>query len=367
MEFGSRSIDIRLALCREIAGLAQAKLPLLPALDALSRDIRHPLSQLAAHVSAALQQGQSLDRAIAPSNDWHSRQLAAVVRAGEQSGALDRALGAWIEMEIANLSASRRLRSNLLYPLLLIIIATGSLAITIWHLIPEYERSFLAFHQKIPDWFSILIAVRSGLWWESIVFTTLILLPFVFWFRYHATLNRDGWPNEPARRSHLQALCADISALLIDGQVTSAEINSFARAMSTIAEKNLAENSGAVCTRFSTGHVPEESGKDLAGQGQSSVLIKGQPSDPLSREIRSLYSILEANLAPPGEISRQLRELATFWRQEANLKAMRTASFFPMCVAVAVGIAVVITYVVIIYLPWLELLSKIVAPPIGQT
>ncbi len=338
------TLDQQIAICREIAGLARAKLPVQPAFESLSKQSEHPLAKFAGEIQRSLASGLPLAQAIAPGCDLRSQQLAAVIRAGERAGMLGQAIDAWSLMVLANLSSAKRLRTSLLYPILLILVAAISLAFTIWHLVPEYEHSFLAFDMRRPDWFFILLWIRNGLWWESIVFLAVVFLPLVVWFWRRSTLHCDGWPNDPSQRTQLHALSADIAAMLVEAQVPAHEIESFTTALA----------------------VPNSS--VLSQVVKTNVQVPGSRENRniLGREISSLLAIVEAKVSTPPEISRQLRELAHFLRYQAQAISLRQAHFVPMLVSMVVGSAVVLTYVGVIYLPWLNLLSRIVLPEVAK-
>ena len=63
------------------------------------------------------------------------------------------------------------------------------------------------------------------------------------------------------------------------------------------------------------------------------------------------------------ETSQHLSSLAHLQRHQADQISLRQARWLPMLVALVVGLLTIMTYVFLIYLPWLLLLKQIALPP----
>lgn len=338
MRYQQPSIENQLALCQAVAQLVRARLPIAQGLESLSSDGGRSLGQYSQSIKDRLAQGKSLAQALVQGEDRSSRILAATLAAGERSGFLDQAIESWTQMVIANRRATSQLRSALVYPGLLIVITIASLAFTIWHLLPEYERGFVALHQQVPGWFFILHWVRDGLWWEAVLFLVASLAPLAYWHWHHNAIAKDGLPRDRVKRERIHALSAHLASLMIDGRVP----------MEELVAKCLA----------STGKMIDQAETErclLRLQARQSL-------EPLSREVSALLVSLDTGLMSPEETSRNLRELSEQLNFEASLVSERQARFLPMLVALVVGTLVILTYVLVIYLPWIDLLVKIIEP-----
>lgn len=128
---------------REIATLLQAELPLDEALRILAERRAAPRARrLAQALGDDVRTGLPLSEAIERHASGAPPYVASLVRAGEVRGSLGATLG-----EIAKLLETRaeiesRVRSALTYPLLLLIIAIGTLSIVIVYLFPALLRMF---------------------------------------------------------------------------------------------------------------------------------------------------------------------------------------------------------------------------------
>jgi hypothetical protein len=83
---------------------------------------------------------------------------------------------------------------------------------------------------------------------------------------------------------------------------------------------------------------------------------------PLNRESSMLLSALHADIMEASEVVQNLKEVAEHYRNKADLYSTRKARWIPMYVALFVGAATVLTYLLLVYLPWIWLLRKIVDP-----
>ncbi len=61
---------------------------------------------------------------------------------GQAGRCLESALESWLNWYRQTTRAKRSLVAGLVYPVLLVIIAIGSLTFTAWQLIPEYDSAF---------------------------------------------------------------------------------------------------------------------------------------------------------------------------------------------------------------------------------
>jgi type II secretory pathway component PulF len=287
-------------------------------------------------VDQELQAGKSLQQALAAGDTRESRSLAACIDAGEATGQLDRTLEAWTAMHLANSVAARTLRAALAYPLLLIAITLLSLGYMIWSLIPEYKITYSMFGQSLPNWLDLLVRVREHYAWLIALLACLSLLPLVVWTVQRRRFDNFGLPREQARRLRLQATASELAGLMIDASRPLSEI------VATIV-KSTGANLDQVTTAFAKLQARE-----------------GIP--PLARETTLLLATLHAGVMDRGEAAQHLHALAQLQNHQAAQTTARQARWLPMLVALAVGLVTILSYVFLIYLPWLLLLKQISLP-----
>ncbi len=327
----------QLALCQQIASLVRAKLPISGELSRATKQASRSISESAQSVDERITQGQSLADAIAGDPSRDSRILAACIESGEKAGQLDKALESWTEMHLANAKSSRELRTAMLYPTILIAVTLLSLGYVAWRLIPEYRNTYALFSQDLPDWLEAIVQVREHVGPFMGILLLLAVLPLAFWYWKRRRLDRHGIPCDAVRRMRLQALTTELASHMLEAGMPLTELT-------------------LLCSR-AAGVPPSEA------QAAFGLLGRQSPIPGLAKETSLLLATLHCGLLTPQQTTRQLAAVAASLRQNAGLMASRQAHWVPMLVALVVGVLTILTYVFLIYLPWILLLRQISAPP----
>ena len=79
-------------------------------------------------------------------------------------------------------------------------------------------------------------------------------------------------------------------------------------------------------------------------------------------ETSLLLASLHAGIVSPAEAERDLLCVAQHLHERAEALAARATRWLPMLVALSVGFLTILTYVFLIYLPWILLLQRVVEP-----
>ena len=324
----------RLAICQQIARLARARLPISGEIASSLRATR--LRKTAQQVDEQLLSGKSLAQILASDQKRDSRILAACIRAGESSGQLDRTLEAWTAMHLANSHATSSLRTAMLYPLLLIAATVCSLGFVFWKLIPEYVATYALFDRELPTWLVLLSQLHEYVWWIIGALTVLAIAPLILWAIHRRRFDAAGMPLDRTRRLRLQGLAAEISSLLIANQTPLMQAVPLSVAATGSSEANVASAFEKI---------------------QKRAII-----EPLGRESTLLLASLFAGVMDGKEASEHLASLGTHLQQQADQDSQRQVRWLPMLIALVVGLLTILTYLLLIYLPWLLLLKQMISP-----
>ncbi len=324
----------RLALCEHVARLARARLPIS---GELSRSVRTTrLRAAASQVDEQLQSGMSLTQTLANDPSRDSKILAACIQAGESSGRLDLALEAWTAMHLSNSQSTQSLRAAMLYPLTLIVVALCSLGFVIWSLIPEYQKTYELFDRDLPLWLETLTRLHGHFWWLISGITIFAVAPLMIWAVRRRRFDAIGLPLDRVRRFRLQSLAAEIASLLLANQTPLMQAVKLSVSATGVSDSYTA-------TAFEK-------------------LQKRTTIEPIGREVTLLLAALHTGIMDRDEVVKLLSSLASFLRQRANDHAQRQTRWLPIMVALVVGLLTAVTYVFLIYLPWLLLLKQIISP-----
>lgn len=336
MQTSPTTLDQKLVVCQQVAKLVRAKLPIAGQLSSSTQNESKPIRELADAVDQGVAQGKSLANALSLDDSPDSCILAACIEAGEESNRLDLTLQNWASMHIANAKAKAAFRTALLYPCMLILVTLVSLALVIWTLVPHYQLTYEMFEQEMPSWLSAVIWVRSNLVLLLVLLLVLCVAPLFIWFVMQRGRNAQGMPKEVTHRVRLQSLATESIAQMVDSGMPLKKIV-------------------GIGTRVAGGS--NEDGEQAFSRIQSQQRVP-----QLAREASMLLGSLHAGIIDPNETAHNLREVARHLQMSAEISAARQSRWVPMLVALTVGLLTVLTYVFIIYLPWIWLMMKIITP-----
>ncbi|MEO8269780.1 MAG: type II secretion system F family protein [Aureliella sp.] len=326
----------QLAVCQQVAQLVRSKLPLAGELARSAKQATSSAAQAARSVDEQLMAGKSLSEALAGEPSRNSRVLAACIEVGEQSGFLAQTLEAWSEHHLACSRYARTLRGALLYPVLLIIVMLCSIGFVVWRLIPEYQLTYAQFDAQLPTWLNALIAIHEQMGWLLGGLVIASVVPLFCWAGRRRSFDSWGQPRERAARMQTQALATELLQIGV--------------------------SAGVPLSRLIPCSVQASGGQRSMGEQVLDCLQQQQPIQQLCRETSLLVASLHGGLISAPETVEHLGEVAHFLRQQADDSAASAARWLPMLVALVVGGLTLLTYVCLIYLPWILLLQKIATP-----
>lgn len=327
----------KLAVCEQVAKLVRARLPIGKELRQSLSSSNTPTRKLAEQIEQDVQSGKKWSDTLVAGRDRESRVLAACIEAGESSDRLAESLQAWTAMHIANSKAKQNFRSALLYPFLLVLLMVIALTMVAWSLIPEYRETYRLFNQNLPRWLEAIVVVG-----ESPLLLTLFLVLFVsvplailYWMRRRRGLSRAN-RDKHAKSLRQQALATHLAALLAGSKV----------ALEKITHLSLR----------TLGATDEES-----QLGWQQVQQKQTPS-LMPKETSLILGSAHAGLLSPEESAQHLKEVSQNLQQSAEQLDDAHRRWFPMLIALLVGSATILSYVFLIFLPWIWLLETISLP-----
>jgi general secretion pathway protein F len=184
LKMGRRGMNAREVgeFTQQMSTLLVAGLPLdrsLAVLLDLSENER--VKRTVAEIRDRVREGGSLSDALEEQHGAFNRLFINMVRAGEVGGTLDVTLTRLTEY----LERSRELKdsivSALIYPILLLVLAAGSLILLLVYVIPQFTPIFEELGGDLPFITKVVLGVGSILqnfWWAIIMVTFLIVVQF---------------------------------------------------------------------------------------------------------------------------------------------------------------------------------------------
>jgi general secretion pathway protein F len=164
-------------ITRQLATLLEAGTPLVSALDAIIEQTdNHAVKKVIAQVREEIKEGRSFAHALDKHRKVFSDLYVNMIRAGEESGALEGVLLRLADFTENQILLKNRIRAALAYPLIMTIIGAGVLIFLLAFVIPTVTQVFEEMGQTLPLPTRILMAISNlfkGYWW-------LIIIGFVF-------------------------------------------------------------------------------------------------------------------------------------------------------------------------------------------
>ena len=157
-----RALDIEISL-QQIATMLRSGLTLLSALDTVSRQAtRRSIRRIWQRVAHRIQEGTSLADAMSEHRCFN-RLVIQLVRVGEQTGSLDAVLARAADTLEARRQLQTNLITSLIYPAIVLIMATATTAFMVLSVIPKLERSLSNLGRRLPGTTQILMDVSAWL------------------------------------------------------------------------------------------------------------------------------------------------------------------------------------------------------------
>lgn len=175
---------------RQLATLLKAGIPLVDSLVAVGEQMEHQvLKDVISDVKTQVNEGSTLHKAMAKYPNVFSHIFITMCEAGEATGTLDVILMRLAEFTEAQNALVSKVRSAVLYPVIMTIFLIAMLAVIFIFVVPKMTAVFEGADMQLP-WYTELTIAVSGIFVEYWL-VVLILLFFAF-------LVLRSWKNSPA-------------------------------------------------------------------------------------------------------------------------------------------------------------------------
>lgn len=318
--------------------LIKAGIPILKALDLLADRAASPrLRPVLGEVRRRVKEGVPLSEALEQEGVF-SKVYTTAVLAGEKSGNLPGVLDSYIAYQRVSLGTRKRLLQTLIYPAILITVATIVVSYLVGYVIPQFSLLYSDLNVQLPEATLFLIALTVTHRWAlySVVGSiALIGLAILIW-----------------SRSESGGLAVDRIKLklpVIGETWIKFQVAQFCRTLSTLQ----------------AGGTPLVTAMDTAAGSVSSRLIAGgiTRAAQLVREGQSLHSALGATGLMPelalemievgeasGALPPMLASVADFYEEDVSLRLQTLIAVIEP--AILIFMAILIAFILIaLYLP----------------
>ena len=169
-------------LCRQMATMSEAGLPLVKTLSILKEQTAHlRLKGVIGDVLQKVEMGKSFYEAVASHPKVFPKIFCHMIRAGEAGGVLEEVLHRLAEHFEKELALTQKVKSAMMYPIVIICVAIGVVFFLMVSVIPTFVSLFEGLGSELPGITQFVINLSDWLiayWW--LLFGTVALLVVFF-------------------------------------------------------------------------------------------------------------------------------------------------------------------------------------------
>jgi len=183
---------------RELLALVEAGLTIVQSLDILIKRREDPFFKgLLEDVKKRVIEGASLSQAFEAQGEVIPRLYISLLLAGERSGDLPGVLRRFIRYQKVLSMLRKRVSSAIVYPIVLIVLATGLITLLVTYVLPRFAQFYADFGAELPLITTILIKTASFIS-RNFLFILIGILGLIFLLRAWSKTEKggrriDGW------------------------------------------------------------------------------------------------------------------------------------------------------------------------------
>jgi general secretion pathway protein F len=334
-----RSISRRnLALItRELSTLLGAGVPLDRSLEILSSLVdKKYLRDAIERILEQVRGGDSLADAMATRPRDFPQFYTSMVKAGEVSGTLEHVLERLVEFLERSQAISESVRSALVYPIILVVVACISLVVLLVGVIPQFRPLFESAGQALPLPMLVLVGVAnilSAYWWAILI----VILGAVLLVR-RALSQHDN---------RLKFDAAQLRWPLFGSLIRKVEAARFCRMLSTLLRNGVSMLSALAVTRDTMKNLALREAVDRAavavkeGRGLSRSFAD---EDVVPQLALSLIRVGEET----GELERMLDQIADIQERDVQRTVSRLLALLVPALTIGLGLIVAVVIVTLL-------------------
>lgn len=177
--FGSRSVPVpeMTMMTRQLASLVKANIPLVEAITAVMEQSEHAtLKAILADVRQNVNEGISLSKACARHPRVFSPLFINMIDAGEASGTLPLVLVRLAEFMESQLRLQTKVKSAMIYPMLMIVVGGGLMLGIFTFVIPRIAKIFDSMNKALPWYTEVILNISSFLveYWLPLIIGSFV-------------------------------------------------------------------------------------------------------------------------------------------------------------------------------------------------
>jgi type IV pilus assembly protein PilC len=328
---------------QELATLLRAGMPLVQSLDLLKSRIQSPVFRSVLNdVHERVRSGSALSDAFASHANLFPSVYTASLVAGERSGNLDAVLRRFVEYSKIVANVKRKTISALIYPMILITLATVLVSIIVLKVVPAFSDFYESFNAQLPLMTRVIVGISDFVvanFWLLLIGLLAAAAAIALWVR------------QPGQRARLDRWLLSVPML---GDVARKFATSqMARTLSTLLGGGLPLVNALDIAARSVGNRFMASELDVVG-----ARVREGSSFAGALEARHVFPEVAVKMAEVGESTGALQDMlntvADFYDEEISTNMERFVTLIEPVLLVVMGI-VIAALLLALYMPLFQL------------
>jgi type IV pilus assembly protein PilC len=179
---------------RQLATLIDAGLPIMRSLTILREQVESVIfKQKIQNMARDIESGSSLSEAMGKHKNIFDRLYVNMVRAGELGGVLEHVLNKIAEFLEKREALKGKVKSAMMYPLVVMLLAGGIVTFILWKIIPTFESIFEQLGGDLPGPTRVLIKASDILLHQTWIPILIIVVVSVTWVQLKKNPSTKYW------------------------------------------------------------------------------------------------------------------------------------------------------------------------------
>jgi len=329
INIGGVPMKEKVVFMRQMATMISSGLPLNRALEIMVEQSANPMfKKVLVNVSTAVQSGKSLSVSFREQEDVFDNITLNLIEAGEESGNLEVILGKLAtELEEKD-SLNRKIKSAMIYPIIILIVILGVVLMMMFVLVPSMSDIYKDFGADLPIITKMIMAMSDfalNYWWAVIIIFLVLFLGFRF---YKST--------EKGKKTIDKVI---LKIPIIGKLVSKTQIAQFTRILALLLGSGLSIVKALELTGQSLGNTVF---KDVVMDARDEVEKGGPLALPIARStnfpllVSSMISVGEET----GEIDAVLAKVSEYYKEEVDTATSNLSSVLEPVLLIIMGVAV---------------------------
>jgi type IV pilus assembly protein PilC len=333
---------------RQLATMIEAGVNVVSAFATLEQQTDDKyLAQVISELRSDVETGMSLSQAFARHPKVFDKLFVAMIEAGESSGTLDIVLDRVATQIEKQAALKRRVKSALVYPIVVLTFASLVLTFMLMFIIPVFQKVFDDLNGELPKLTQIVITMSNGLrgyWFIIFPVIAAAVYGFIRWKK-----SERGRPVWDRFRLKIPMRIGDV--------VQKIALARFSRTLASLVSAGVDIIRALEITAGTSGNWVVE-------RALENTRVRVQEGMPISRPIAedpafpAMVSQMVRIGEETGELDKMLGKVADFYEDEVDSSIRSLTSIIEPIMMIGVGIMVG-TIVISMYLPMFKMLTLI--------